>query len=53
MRLTQAKLIVETPREALRNAELSQIEEILTGCIFNGAYRFQNDLKGNRCGNFK
>ncbi|MEJ8625293.1 hypothetical protein MMN26_04295 [Helicobacter pylori] len=39
VRLTQAKLIVETPREALRNAELSQIEEILTGCIFNGAYR--------------
>nr|WP_080373363.1 hypothetical protein [Helicobacter pylori] len=39
VRLTQAKLIVETPREALKNAELSQIEEILTGCIFNGAYR--------------
>ncbi|GAA8428466.1 hypothetical protein HpNP52_11700 [Helicobacter pylori] len=47
-RLTQAKLIVETPREALRNAELSQIEEILTGCIFNGAYRLQGDFKGNR-----
>ncbi len=53
VRLTQAKLIVETPREALKNAELSQIEEILTGCIFNGAYRLQNDLKGNRHGNFK
>lgn len=53
VRLTQAKLIVETPREALKNAELSQIEEILTGCIFNGAYRFQNNLKGNRHGNFK
>ncbi|MEJ8615680.1 hypothetical protein MMN29_06310 [Helicobacter pylori] len=53
VRLTQAKLIVEAPREALKNAELPQIEEILTGCIFNGAYRFQNDLKGNRCGNFK
>lgn len=39
VRLTQAKLIIETPREALKNAELSQIEEILTGCIFNGAYR--------------
>nr|WP_120942729.1 hypothetical protein [Helicobacter pylori] len=39
VRLTQAKLIVETPREALKNAELSQIEEILTGCIFNGTYR--------------
>ncbi len=39
VRLTQAKLIVETPRETLKNAELSQIEEILTGCIFNGAYR--------------
>ncbi len=53
VRLTQHKLIIETPREALKNAELSQIEEILTGCIFNGAYRFQNDLKGNRHGNFK
>ncbi|WQW26370.1 hypothetical protein KVS17_07405 [Helicobacter pylori] len=48
MRLTQAKLIIETPREALKNAELSQIEEILTGCIFNGAYRLQNDLKKGR-----
>ncbi|MFP6219620.1 hypothetical protein ACLGC2_06255 [Helicobacter pylori] len=53
VRLTQAKLIVGTPREALKNAQLSQIEEILTGCIFNGAYRLQNDLKGNRHGNFK
>ncbi|WRA42805.1 hypothetical protein KVL86_03590 [Helicobacter pylori] len=41
VRLTQAKLIIETPREALKNAELLQIEEILTGCIFNGAYRLQ------------
>ncbi len=48
VRLTQAKLIVETPREALKNAELPQIEEILTGCIFNGAYCFQGDFKGNR-----
>ncbi|MGL2880862.1 hypothetical protein ACQKBE_02515 [Helicobacter pylori] len=48
VRLTETKLIIEAPREALKNAELSQIEEILTGCIFNGAYRFQNDLKGNR-----
>ncbi|MCH4605764.1 hypothetical protein KII80_00015 [Helicobacter pylori] len=47
VRLTQAKLIIEVPREALKNTELSQIEEILTGCIFNGAYRFQGDLKGN------
>ncbi len=53
VRLTQAKLIIEAPREALKNAELSQIKEILTGCIFNGAYRFQNNLKGNRHGNFK
>ncbi|WRD09483.1 hypothetical protein E5K85_04900 [Helicobacter pylori] len=52
VRLSQTKLIIETPREALKNAELSQIEEILTGCIFNGAYRL-NDLKGNRHGNFK
>ncbi len=53
VRLTQAKLIIEVPKEALKNAQLSQIEEILTGCIFNGAYRFQNNLKGNRHGNFK
>ncbi|WP_187895516.1 hypothetical protein [Helicobacter pylori] len=53
VRLSQTKLIIETPREALKNAELSQIEEILTGCIFNSAYRLQNDLKGNRHGNFK
>ncbi|MCQ2763266.1 hypothetical protein JT227_01805 [Helicobacter pylori] len=53
VRSTQAKLIIEAPREALKNAELSQIEETLTGCIFNGAYRLQNDLKGNRHENFK
>lgn len=45
VRLSQTKLIIEAPREALKNAELSQIEEILTGCIFNGAYRLQDDLK--------
>ncbi|GAA8987629.1 hypothetical protein BTM273_13330 [Helicobacter pylori] len=39
VRLTQAKLIIKAPREALKNAQLSQIEEILTGCIFNGTYR--------------
>ncbi|WP_187908719.1 hypothetical protein [Helicobacter pylori] len=53
VRLTQAKLIVEAPREALKNAQLSQIEEILTGCIFNGAYRLKNALKSHRHGNFK
>ncbi len=53
VRLSQAKLIIEAPREVLKNVQLSQIEEILTGCIFNGAYRFQDDLKGNRHGNFK
>ncbi|GAA7117795.1 hypothetical protein HpBGD34_09860 [Helicobacter pylori] len=53
VRLREARLIIEAPRETLKNAELPQIEEILTGCIFNGAYRLQNDLKGNRCGNFK
>ncbi|GAA8466402.1 hypothetical protein KKKH24_07820 [Helicobacter pylori] len=53
VRLAESKLIIETPREALKNAQLSQIEEILTGCIFNGTYRFQNNLKGNRHGNFK
>ncbi|GAA7906812.1 hypothetical protein HpBT056_01120 [Helicobacter pylori] len=41
VRLTQAKLIIKAPREALKNAQLSQIEEILTGCIFNGAYRLE------------
>lgn len=34
MRLTETKLIIEVPREALKNVQLSQIEEILTGCIF-------------------
>ncbi|GAA9644662.1 hypothetical protein Va27_15220 [Helicobacter pylori] len=53
VRLAETKLIIETPRETLKNAELSQIEEILTGCIFNGTYRLQNNLKGNRHGNFK
>ncbi|GAA7112546.1 hypothetical protein oki390_15210 [Helicobacter pylori] len=48
VRLTETKLIIKAPREALKNAQLSQIEEILTGCIFNGTYRFQNDLKVNR-----
>ncbi|GAA7148062.1 hypothetical protein HpCHN62_14540 [Helicobacter pylori] len=48
VRLTETKLIIKAPREALKNAQLSQIEEILIGCIFNGAYRFQNDLKDNR-----
>ncbi len=48
VRLTETKLIIEVPREALKNAQLSQIEEILTGCIFNGTYRFQNDLKDKR-----
>ncbi|WJI94612.1 hypothetical protein QAD57_02725 [Helicobacter pylori] len=48
VRLTETKLIVKAPREALKNAQLSQIEEILIGCIFNGAYLLQNDLKGNR-----
>ncbi len=48
VRLAETKLIIEAPREALKNAQLSQIEEILTGCIFNGAYRFQNNLKDNR-----
>ncbi|GAA7251800.1 hypothetical protein ID0469_14240 [Helicobacter pylori] len=48
VRLTETKLIIEAPREALKNVQLSQIEEILTGCIFNGAYRLQNDLKGNK-----
>ncbi|GAA8562964.1 hypothetical protein KYTH28_12960 [Helicobacter pylori] len=48
VRLTETKLIIKAPREVLKNAQLSQIEEILIGCIFNGAYRFQNDLKDNR-----
>ncbi|GAA7471318.1 hypothetical protein VN0025_12390 [Helicobacter pylori] len=48
VRLSQTKLIIEAPKEVLKNVELSQIEEILTGCIFNGAYRLQNDLKKGR-----
>ncbi len=38
VRLTETKPIIKAPREVLKNAQLSQIEEILTGCIFNGAY---------------
>lgn len=53
VRLAESKLIIKVPRESLKNAQLSQIEEILTDCIFNGAYRFQDDLKGNRHENFK
>ncbi len=31
VRLAESKLIIETPRETLKNVQLSQIEEILTG----------------------
>ncbi|GAA7519464.1 hypothetical protein JP0011_14610 [Helicobacter pylori] len=45
VRLTETKLIIKAPREALKNAQLSQIEEILTGCIFNGATAFKTILR--------
>ncbi|GAA7485042.1 hypothetical protein ID1079_12500 [Helicobacter pylori] len=52
VRLTETKLIIEAPREALKNAELSQIE-VLTGCIMV-LTAFKTILRAiNRCENFK
>ncbi|GAA6904008.1 hypothetical protein AOH251_15200 [Helicobacter pylori] len=45
MRLTETKLIIKAPREALKNAQLSQIEEILTGCIFMALTAFKTILR--------
>ncbi|WRG08480.1 hypothetical protein FNE30_00160 [Helicobacter pylori] len=40
------KLVIEVPREALKNVKLPQIKNVLTSQIFDGAYQFRgNDYK--------
>nr|WRE11652.1 hypothetical protein KVD18_05810 [Helicobacter pylori] len=40
------QLVVEVPREALKNVKLPQIKNVLTAQIFDGAYQFRgNDYK--------
>ncbi|GHP75497.1 hypothetical protein VN0240_03170 [Helicobacter pylori] len=40
------QLVVEVPREALKNVKLPQIKNVLTAQIFEGAYHFRtNDFK--------
>ncbi|GAA8479830.1 hypothetical protein KKKH37_01590 [Helicobacter pylori] len=40
------RLVIEVPREALKNVKLPQIKNILTAQIFDGAYHFRgNDYK--------
>ncbi|MCQ2642990.1 hypothetical protein JT099_01215 [Helicobacter pylori] len=36
------ELVVEVPREALKNVKLPQIKNVLTSQIFDGAYQFRN-----------
>ncbi len=36
------ELVVEVPREALKNVKLPQIKNVLTAQIFEGAYRFKS-----------
>ncbi|MCJ8495492.1 hypothetical protein MPG59_01500 [Helicobacter pylori] len=36
------QLVVEVPREALKNVKLPQIKNVLTAQIFDGAYQFKN-----------
>ncbi|GAA8100572.1 hypothetical protein Kazakh3189_06040 [Helicobacter pylori] len=36
------ELVVEVPREALKNVKLPQIKNVLTAQIFDGAYQFRN-----------
>ncbi|WP_219025468.1 hypothetical protein [Helicobacter pylori] len=36
------QLVVEVPREALKNVKLPQIKNVLTAQIFEGAYHFKN-----------
>lgn len=36
------ELVIEVPREALKNVKLPQIKNVLTAQIFNGAYQFRN-----------
>ncbi|EKQ71622.1 hypothetical protein [Helicobacter pylori] len=37
------ELVVEVPREALKNVELPQIKNVLTSQIFEGAYQFRGN----------
>ncbi|MGL2720051.1 hypothetical protein ACQJ7Y_04315 [Helicobacter pylori] len=40
------RLVIEVPREALKNVKLPQIKNVLTAQIFDGAYQFRgNDYK--------
>ncbi len=40
------QLVIEVPREALKNVKLPQIKNVLTAQIFDGAYHFRgNDFK--------
>ncbi|WQX80776.1 hypothetical protein KVM83_05400 [Helicobacter pylori] len=40
------RLVIEVPREALKNVKLPQIKNVLTSQIFDGAYHFRgNDFK--------
>ncbi|WQW69114.1 hypothetical protein KVM29_05465 [Helicobacter pylori] len=40
------RLVIEVPREALKNVKLPQIKNVLTAQIFEGAYHFRgNDFK--------
>ncbi|GAA9168058.1 hypothetical protein HpHA187_13250 [Helicobacter pylori] len=36
------QLVIEVPREALKNVKLPQIKNVLTAQIFDGAYQFKN-----------
>ncbi len=36
------ELVVEVPREALKNVKLPQIKNVLTAQIFDGAYHFKS-----------
>ncbi|AGT73282.1 hypothetical protein HPSA20_0037 [Helicobacter pylori SouthAfrica20] len=37
------QLVIEVPREALKNVKLPQVKKVLTAQIFDGAYRFRGD----------
>ncbi len=37
------ELVVEVPREALKNVKLPQIKNVLTSQIFDGAYQFRGN----------
>ncbi|RKU92038.1 hypothetical protein DB721_08590, partial [Helicobacter pylori] len=37
------ELVIEVPREALKNVKLPQIKNVLTSQIFDGAYQFRGN----------